>query len=504
MSKRYDVIVIGAGNGGLAAAATTAKGGLKTLLLEQHNLPGGSATSFCRGRFEFETSLHELADVGSAEQPGSVRQLFDSLGAEVDWRLEDNAFRVISEEDGFDAVLPVGIDAFADEMERQVPGCRDSVLAVFDLAKKAGAAIAYLSSGPVDPKVLAAQHTDFMRMASHTVDECLDALGMPKKAQYILSTYWPYLGVPTDQLDFLHYAFMLMRYVVPHPAMPYMRSHELSLSLEKVILDHGGEVWYNSKAEKLLVKDGAVYGVVAGGQEIYADHVISNSFPDNVYSTMMEADQVPKQALKLANARKLGLSFVTVYLGMNRTAKELGIHDYSVFVERSGNSRKQYNDCQTLEDGGYVIMNCLNNVIPDSSPEGTCTLFFTGMYFGDAWKDVKTEEYRKLKNRIASEMIENCERTLGISIKPYIEEIVIAAPPTFARYLNTPTGTPYGYENNRWDGMLPRIMTMKDEQFIKGLRFCGAHGERTDGYSSAYMSGANAGKLTINDRKEGK
>jgi len=42
----YDVVVIGAGNGGLSAAATTAQKGLKTLLIEQHNLPGGFASSF--------------------------------------------------------------------------------------------------------------------------------------------------------------------------------------------------------------------------------------------------------------------------------------------------------------------------------------------------------------------------------------------------------------------------------------------------------------------------
>ena len=34
MDKMYDVIVVGAGNGGLTAAATTASEGLKTLLLE--------------------------------------------------------------------------------------------------------------------------------------------------------------------------------------------------------------------------------------------------------------------------------------------------------------------------------------------------------------------------------------------------------------------------------------------------------------------------------------
>ena len=62
--KTYDVVVIGAGNGGLAAAANCAKAGLSVLLLERHNIPGGSASSFVRGRFEFEPSLHELAGIG--------------------------------------------------------------------------------------------------------------------------------------------------------------------------------------------------------------------------------------------------------------------------------------------------------------------------------------------------------------------------------------------------------------------------------------------------------
>ena len=82
MEKKYDVIVVGAGNGGLVASATTAKAGLKTLLLEKHNLPGGCATSFVRGRFEFEPSLHELASVGTKEHPDSVDTIFTNLGAD--------------------------------------------------------------------------------------------------------------------------------------------------------------------------------------------------------------------------------------------------------------------------------------------------------------------------------------------------------------------------------------------------------------------------------------
>lgn len=51
--EKYDVIVVGAGNGGLSAAVTASQKDLKTILFEKHNLPGGAVSSFRRGRFEF-------------------------------------------------------------------------------------------------------------------------------------------------------------------------------------------------------------------------------------------------------------------------------------------------------------------------------------------------------------------------------------------------------------------------------------------------------------------
>lgn len=505
MDNQFDVIVVGAGNAGLVAAATTAKNGLKTLLLEKNNIPGGCATSFVRGRFEFEPSLHELASVGTKEAPDSVYKIFDELGAEVDWRYEYNMFRaIVKGENGYDVTVKSGIENFCDSIEQAVPGCRASVRALFDLVEKCKEALDYITKmkGKPNRLVMALKHGDFMRVASHSVEEVMIELGIPEKARNIICTYWGYLGVPTDELNALHFLNMLYSYVTKGAAMPYMRSHELSLSLCKVIQDAGGQIWYNSEVTEFLYNDeGAACGVVANGQKLYAKEIISNVIPHNVFN-MSNQKNIPETDLKLANAREFGISVATVYLGLDCTMEELGIDDYTVFVMGDANPRKQYENRKT--DDGIYIVNCLNKVIPDSSPEGTCTLFFTVLILGsDLPQDLKPENYKKFKNEIAKKYIEDYEKLMGISIMPHIEEISVATPVTFARYLGTPEGTIYGYKLSDWDNMLSRISNEKNEYTIPGLSFCGGHAFRGDGYSSAYVTGDTIGKRIVKKIKGG-
>ncbi|MBQ2729184.1 MAG: NAD(P)/FAD-dependent oxidoreductase [Clostridia bacterium] len=504
MKEKYDVIVVGAGNAGLSAAAAIAKNSRSVLVLERNSVPGGSATSFCRGRFEFEAALHELASVGTCDKQGSVYRLFEFLGIPMDWKYEKNAFRVIADgADGYDVTLPTGVESFADEMEKQCEGCRESVINAFKVAEKVNRGFEYLGKGKPDPKVLMTEHLDFMVAVSHSTDECLDALGMPKKAKDIMRSYWPYLGTPTSELDFAHYMVMVDSYVKYRPALPPLRSHQLSLAFEKVICESGGMIRYNCPVEKILVNESGVYGVIAGGREIYANYVVANCAPDVAYGKLIDSAYVPEKALKLQGARKISSLFFAVYLGLSRSCEEIGIKDYSVFLYNSPDANDQYNSGSSLDDC-IIVGNCLNCAIPESSPEGTCTVFLTTMLSEDAWGDVAPEDYKKLKNKTADRMIALYEEKLGVSIRPYIEEIVIAAPPTFARYLGTPGGTPYGYEMRKWDGMLSRIMSYDKEQFISGLYFAGAHSERGDGYSSTYANGATVAKKILRKLSEGK
>ena len=504
MDKQYDVIVVGAGNGGLAAGANTAKAGLKTLVLEKHNLPGGCATSFRRGRFEFEPSLHELCSVGTKERPNQVYKVFDDLGAKPDWQYEHNVFRaIVKGENGYDVTLKAGIDAFCESVDAAVPGCKENVRAYLDLKPKITAAIDYIyeMKGKPNGMTMLFKHTDFMRTAGHSVEEVMTALNIPKKAQDLINTYWGYLGVPTDELNAMHFLNMLYDYVVDGAAMPHHRSHELSLSLVKVIQDNGGEVWYNSEVTQLLYNDdGSVAGVVANGEKLYAKEVISNVIPHNMLG-MSDPTKIPEQNLKLANAREFGISVATVYLGLDCTAEELGMKDYTIFIMGHADPRTQYDT--RLEDGLYIV-NCLNNVVPDSSPEGTCTLFFTIPIFGhDVPQDLKPEDYKKYKNAVAKKYIEDAEKVLGISIMPHIEEISVATPVTFARYLGTPEGTIYGYKLSGWDNLMARIAGEKTDYAIPGLSFCGGHYIRGDGYSCAYIMGDTIGKRVAKRIKGG-
>lgn len=69
MAQRYDVIVIGAGLGGLTAAALLARAGRKTLVIERNASVGGAASTYKVGDLTVEASLHETTDPSDPGDP---------------------------------------------------------------------------------------------------------------------------------------------------------------------------------------------------------------------------------------------------------------------------------------------------------------------------------------------------------------------------------------------------------------------------------------------------
>lgn len=502
MNSNYDVIVIGAGNAGLVAAGIAAKNGLKTLLLEKNNLPGGSATSFVRGRFEFEVSLQDLDGIGIPEDRRFVYKILKELGVNIDWCYEKDLFRVIvTGKDGYDVTVRTGIDGFCESINEVVPGCEEKVKSLLKLALQNKKALNYLFEKDWMPKklVMKFKYGDFMRTISHSAEEIEKILGIPEKARNIINAYWSNYGVPTDELNCEQYLAMLRSYLICKPVVPQRRSFEISEALLKAYKDNGGEVWFNSMVNKIITNDiGRVIGVEIKGQKLYAREIISNVIPDNIFH-MMNKNHIPKVALKLANAREIGSSAFMIYLGLDCSREELGINDYKTFVMSNPNPRVQYNT------NGYYIVNCLNVINPNCSPEGTCILGFYILCFEEKIpKYVTMENYKKYKNSIADKFITEYEKIIGKDIKSHIEEISIATPATFARYLGTPDGTIYGYKLSDWDNMITRSISEKDEYNICGLSFVGGHYIRGHGYAPTYCTGYSIGKRVVAKLKANK
>lgn len=504
--KKYDAVVIGAGNGGLVAAVRLLQGGAKVLLVEQHNLPGGFATSFRRGRFEFEASLHELNDFGTKDNAGDVRVLFDELGVtdKIDWLEIPEAYRVISREEKLDAVMPFGVEEFINKMEHYVPGSRDSVVKFFDLAEEIRLAQAYSSAvnGKTDSSVMVSKYGNFVRCGSYSVNEVLKTLKMPKKAVDIMNAYWCYLGAHCDDLSFVHYASMVNRYIKRGASMPKSRSHEISLAFIERIRELGGDVLFNTEAVKILTdeKDGGVSGVLLDdGTEIATRHVVANVMPHVVFGRMM--DKVPLEEIKAANTRKFAGRGYTMFLGLNKSADELGIENHNYFLYDTMDTVKQYEMMKKIKDNSVQATVCLNRAYPECSPEGTTMMYFTTLFMEDDWANVTPRDYVKTKESVASRMIDRFEQDTGAGIRDSIEEISIATPMTYARYCGHPEGVIYGYESQYWDGLMPRLQMMAEDHKIRGLRFAGGHAMRLSGYSSAYFSGDISGRQTVGDIK---
>ena len=73
----FDVVVVGAGLGGLTSALYLANKGKRVAVVEKHHIPGGYATNFKRkgknGKvYEFDVSLH---GIGNLEKEGDRGRL---------------------------------------------------------------------------------------------------------------------------------------------------------------------------------------------------------------------------------------------------------------------------------------------------------------------------------------------------------------------------------------------------------------------------------------------
>ncbi|MBK1879969.1 phytoene desaturase family protein [Pelagicoccus mobilis] len=72
MSEHYDVAIIGAGMSGLTAGIRAAHFGKKTIILEQHNAPGGLNSFYAKDGRKYDVGLHAMTNFVSPKERRAV------------------------------------------------------------------------------------------------------------------------------------------------------------------------------------------------------------------------------------------------------------------------------------------------------------------------------------------------------------------------------------------------------------------------------------------------
>jgi len=128
MDKKYDILVIGSGMGGLTAAVVLAKHGYKVCVLEKNNQYGGNLQTFVRDKTIFDTGVHYIGGLGEGQNMYQYFKYLDILeGLELQ-KLDENAYDYITfDNDEIRYPHAQGYDNFVKQLLPFFPDERDAL-----------------------------------------------------------------------------------------------------------------------------------------------------------------------------------------------------------------------------------------------------------------------------------------------------------------------------------------------------------------------------------------
>ena len=489
--QSYDVVVIGAGNGGLASAATLAEKGKRVIVFEKHNIPGGCGTSFRRGRFEFEVALHQLSSMGTKEKPGPLREQFRRYGIEdqIEWVEIKELFRV-NFPDGTGISLPADRRKCEAHLCELFPEEKDAILgyfeAVYAFCAESAAFAQKSAQSTGEPGALkkAVMKVGFPKLypslakyALKSTQEVLDEFFKSPKLQLALSAYWCFMGMPPARFPWAILAKCTNIYMEDKPFYLKGTSMVMNQALMEAIGRMGGLVRLNCAVERIVVENGRAVGVVdENGIEYRAKKIISNISPLATYGALLKKEDIPESAREYLKPYTVGISALTCFIGLDCTPEELGFTTSFTLNYESMNANEDFQDAyRLLPENDPLVATCYTVDDPSISPPGTSIITAGTLKYAAEWEKLTPEQYYEMKYEAGRRIVARLEKMYP-GFTDHIEEMEIATPLTHMRYLNHPGGAIYGFEQDIMSSVFffPAESKLENLEFASGwVNACG-------------------------------
>jgi phytoene desaturase len=475
----YDVVVIGAGLGGLSAGACLAKAGRKVLVVEREDGAGGNARAFRRGPYTFDPAIHVTAQGFNIE---FLDFYLSALGIAGDVELLRAGDFFGVDIAGERWRLPVGLDALKDYLAEQFPheahGVRNFIETCAQTTRESQAPPPRV--GLADLDAVKAALPMLFKYRRSTLADVLDEHIDDPLARAVCGASWPYLGLPPGRTSFMAYSGALMALLDPGPLYVKGSFQSLADGLARCIEDNGGEILLSSTVTAIELSDGRVAGVeLDGGERVAAEVVVSNADARQTFERLLPAAALPERFVRRLAKMRPSISAFVLFSAARLDPAAHGLsHEH--FVYPGANHDADYEGVLEGRLGGTWFS---LPSIHDSSlaPAGEHIIVFSSLMpydIGEPWEQAKP--------RYMEMMLDAAERVLP-GYRDALTFADCATPATFQRYTLAEQGAAYGWENTP-DQTVPKRLDFRTP--VEGLFLAGHWTHPGTGSIRCLLSGA--------------